>query len=361
MHGWYVTVQQPVQEMLSQLANKDLHIIELDSEIQQLHQTITDLRERISEKDEVIRSRDQAVQIMRDMQAGIESNSFQEAGSSDEQPAVTQVDSSAELQLQRQLQETSELLTAREESVNLLREELHVRNQHIAELSSHLSNFQSNYAILEASRSDLEKERSAAVAMSAELATRITEVEAVYNDLLTKQTSLEQNRAALEQYCIAAQASCTELNQRYVAVEESYLTLQQRHTALESSFTQLQVTHLELEQAHTALVENHSKLQNSVTGNVEEAGAAVHEPMSSQPTEQQQECDQLRASLADCESRFSKFKSLAGSKIKALENELAELHEVIVDELSVKYCGISMSILLCMVSELNTNITTVLL
>jgi len=322
-------MQQPVEEMLSQLAHKDLRIIELDGEIQQLHQTIIDLRENISEKDEVIRARDDAVQLMRETQAGAESNIVGRQAESRDELAVTQTDSTTVLLLQRQLQETNELLTAREESVKLLTEELDIRNQYIAELSSQLASFQSNYAILQASYVDLEKARSAAVVNYTELETRIADYETSYNDLLAKQTSLEQNNAALEQYYAAVQTSHAELNQRYVTLEESYSMLQEKHTTLESSFVQLQVTHLELEQAHTALVKSHSQLEAVVTGNNEDAGAAVRESLSSQLTEQQQHSEQLKASLADCESRFSKFKSLAGSKIKALEKELAALHEVI--------------------------------
>jgi len=126
--------QQPVEEILTQLAYKDSRIIELDSEIQQLHQTIIDLREYVSEKDEVIRARDRAVQIMRAAQTEAESNTDQER---EGLPATTQTDGEVVLILQRQLQEANELVVAREKSLQLLTEELNARNQHIAELSLH--------------------------------------------------------------------------------------------------------------------------------------------------------------------------------------------------------------------------------
>ena len=319
---------QPMDEILSQFAYKDSRIIELDSEIQQLHQTIIDLRENISEKDEVIRARDQAVQILRETHAVTESSIGQTAECMDEQhpAAVTQADSAAVSLVQTQLQETNELLAERENSMKPLTDELNSGNQYIAELSSHLANFESTYASLQASCAELEQERNAAVVKRAELETRIVDLETTYNDLLSKQTSLEQDKAALEQYYTAAQVSHAELNQRYMALEESHSTLQEKHTTLESSFMQLQVTHLELEQAYTALVQSHSEPQRDVNG--EEAGSADRESLSYQLVDQQQQCEQLRASLADCESRFSKFKSLAGSQMKALEKELAALHEV---------------------------------
>jgi len=68
-------------------------------------------------------------------------------------------------------------------------------------------------------------------------------------------------------------------------------------------------------------------LMNVTTG---EADTATRESLSSELREQQQQCEQLSASLADCETKFSKFKSLAASKIKALENELSALREVTV-------------------------------
>ena len=123
-------MQLPMEEVLSQLAHKDSRIIELDSEIQKLHQTVIDLRENVSEKDEVIRAHDQAIQVM---QGGTESNTGQEAQTRDE----TETDAGGLLLLQRQLQETNELLAAREQSVKLLTDELDSRNNNIAELSSH--------------------------------------------------------------------------------------------------------------------------------------------------------------------------------------------------------------------------------
>jgi len=323
-------VQQPMEELLSQLAYKDSRIIELDSEIQKLHEIVIDLRENISEKNEVIRSRDQALQIMREMQAGLESNAGEEAERKDENLTATEADSEVVLQLQKQLQETVEQVTAREKSVELLQEELNTRNQYIADLTSYLTNFQNNYTILQASYTDSETARSAAVTNCDELEKRITDLETAYNEMVTKQKSLEEQNAALEQYSAATQASHAELNQRYVALEESYSTLQQKHTALENSYVDL--THLELEQAHGALVQSQSELQASGAGSDDEAGAAVQESVSvsSQPTEQDQQCEELRASLADCESRFSKFKSLSGSKIKSLEKELSALKQVTV-------------------------------
>jgi len=328
----YVAMQQPVEEILSQLAYKDSRIIELDGEIQQLHQTIIDLREGISEKDEVIRARDEAVQIMRAAQAKTELNVDREAECRDESPAVSQTDSSAAMSLlQQQVQDAGELIATQEQSVTLLTEQLTARDQYIAELTSHLTDLQNHYAVLQASYSDLADARNAAIQSCAELEKRFADREKMYKDFLAQQSNLQENVAALERQYAAVQASHAELNQRYTALEDSYCTQHEQHKMLEKSFTELQVTHLELEQAHAALAKSHSELQ---AGNVSEADVAADEDLLSQLTDQKRQCEELRDSLTDCESKFSKFKSLAGSKIKALEKELAALHEVTIFWLS---------------------------
>jgi len=228
--------QQPVEEVLSQLAYKDARIIDLDSEIQRLHETIIDLRENISEKNEVISSRDRALQIMQDMQAAAE------AERRDEHRGLSQPDSTDVVQLQKQLAETGEQLAAREKSTELLTEELNTRNQYIADLTSYLTNYQNSYAALQESCAALEIARNAVVTNCGELETRIASVETSYNELLAKQLGLDEHSATLEQYCASVQASHTELNQSYVALDESYSTLQQKHTTLETSFMQLQVS-----------------------------------------------------------------------------------------------------------------------
>lgn len=316
-----VVTLQPSEEILLQLAYKDSQIIELDSEIQRLHQTVIDLRENISEKEEVMRARDQAVEILRSAKAETESELDRAA---DERHTNNEVMSL----LQQQLLEAKEVIFVREKSLEQLTEELNARNQHVAELSSHLTSYQNSYATLEASHADLERAHSAAVDGYSELETRFADSEKMYGDLVMRHASLQENNRTLEAHSATVQASHAELNQCYRALEDSYSTLQEMHASLESSFMQLQASQLELEQSGSTLAKSDCEVQTDMAGNYEEA--SVGEQMTSEQCEQgsRDECEQLRASLADCESRFSKFKSLAGSKIKALEKELAELNEV---------------------------------
>jgi len=303
--------QQAVDELVSQMAYKDSRIIELDSEIQQLNQTIMDLREIVSEKNEVIRARDEAVQILRATQAENEADVNRDVTT-----AVNVPDSGAVLQLETQLLEANELIVAREKSLELLTKELNSRNQHIEELTSHLTLFQNSYGALQVSCTDLEQARDAALRNCAELETKFAAVEKNYNDLLGGQNGLRENSAVLEQRYADTQASHAELSQRYIALEESHSILQDKHSALESSFMQLQVEHLELVQADRAVVKSDSAVQTD------------DEPRNDELSSQRESEEELRDRLADCESKFSKFKSLAGSKIKALEKDLAALQEV---------------------------------
>jgi chromosome segregation ATPase len=372
----------------SRIVEMDAEIHQLNQAIMDLKENIVEKDEVIRGRDQaiqIIRSTLVERTAERDRLQSAQVESPTAVSQSDKDNAYQEVLDS----LQQRLLQINEQLAARDKSVEQISNECRLKDQSIAEslalqkaleekcgsleqnctvLNQSYAQLYQNYIVLVQNQRDADnasdgaqRERQFVEEQRANLERRCLELEQQLG-------AVEQSRATLERTCAESlavreqlQRALDDLDARHAeqklsmeTLVQTQASLEQSHAALEHNYMQLQMKHIELEQSHAAAVarsvdfdavqkkcdelerrnvelsESCSKLERSLAAGRSESAAATGDtlPASGQLAEQNSLIDQLKKDAEAGEARFSKFKALAGSKIKALEKELEDVKQV---------------------------------
>jgi chromosome segregation ATPase len=363
-------LNQTIMDLRENIAEKDEVIRGRDQAIQIIQATLV---ERTTERDRLL-------------SAQVESIDHQTttAAIPDRDGALQEVLDS----LQQRLLVANEQLAVRDRSLEQITAECQLKDQSLTELLAQCKaleekcgSVEQSYSLLNQSYAELyqnyfvlmghqrdaenandvvQRERQSAEEQRAGLERRCRELEEQLG-------AVEKNRTALERTCAESQAARDQLQRELDDLKAHYAeqkrnvetfernqaSHEQNYATLEHNFMQLQMKHIELEQTHAAalaklsdldavqkkcselerrnveLAESYSELERSqAVGRLSASpsGDTLHETLSE--GDQKSQIEKLKKDAEACETRFSKFKALAGSKIKALEKELEELKHV---------------------------------
>lgn len=271
---------------------------------------VMDLQEHISEKDEVIRGRDQAISLLKSLQ------SQSVAGGQN-----------IEETSQKLISELTEKLAIEENEIKFLKEELEKKHLEVNEREALFRTADEAVKTLEKKFLDAGDHASLKSEESEKLKIELVKKEGFMLDVteqlnltlkelemlkeMERQWSLERSQLLQNQKSSDEVIDKEQLLNSYKQLEASYSLLSEEHMMLKQSFNS---TVEELEKAHQDREMESRKAQEAVM---------LHEK---QVEELQRKLEQTSGATPD--SKFAKFKALAGSKIKALEKEVEELKQV---------------------------------
>lgn len=271
---------------------------------------VMDLQEHISEKDEVIRGRDQAISLLKSLQ------SQSVAGGQN-----------IEETSQKLIRELTEKLAIEGNEIKFLKEELEKKHLEVNEREALFRTADEAVKTLEKKLLDAGDHVSLKWEESEKLKIELVKKEGFMLDVteqlnltlkeleilkeMERQWSLERSQLLQNQKFSDEAIDKEQLLNSFKQLEASYSLLSEEHLMLRQSFNS---TVEELEKAHHDREIESRKAQEAVT---------LHEQ---QVEELQRKLDQTSGATPD--SKFAKFKALAGSKIKALEKEVEELKQV---------------------------------
>lgn len=271
---------------------------------------VMDLQEHISEKDEVIRGRDQAISLLKSLQ------SQNVAGGQ-----------TIEETSQKLIRELTEKLAIKDNEIKFLKEELEKKHLEVNEREALFRTADEAVKTLEKKLLDAGDHVSLKCEESEKLKIELVKKEGFMLDVteqlnltlkeleilkeMERQWSLERSQLLQNQKFSDEAIDKEQLLNSFKQLEASYSLLSEEHTMLRQSFNS---TVEELEKAHRDREIESRKAQEAVT---------LHEQ---QVEDLQRKLDQMSGATPD--SKFAKFKALAGSKIKALEKEVEELKQV---------------------------------
>lgn len=287
-----------MEEMISQMVYKDNMIMDLSSQITEKDKSIIDLQEHINGKDEVIRGRDQAIQVLKSMGS-------QEIGKREED----------------QLKEVSERLFSAQQEIERLKDELQRKETIVAQAET----------MTEVMKVMEQKLLSASDIIS----TKTKQSERLEVEVEERDKALMETKKTLTQTVEELES----VKRRFTEEEENWKMERLRLVDIEKEHEENAASVLhELKASYNSLSAEFQVLQENHSAVVKELEAAKREQEVDFVKTQEElslrdrQMEELREKLVQAatkpDSKFAKFKALAGSKIKALEKQVAELEQV---------------------------------
>lgn len=283
---------------------KDNMIMDLSNQITERDKSIIDLREHISEKDEVIRGRDQAIQVLKSMGG-------HEIGKRDED----QLKEANErlLSAQKEIERMKDELQRKETVVSqaeTMAEVMKVMEQKLLDASDLISTKTKHSEQLEV---EAEARHKALLETRETLTQTVNELESVKRSFIEEEEKWKTERLQL----VEAERDHEEENRRQ---ENAALGLDE----LKASYNSLSAEFQLLQENHSAVVKEleASKMEKEMEF------VRIQEELCLRDKQVEELREKLDQATTTPDSKFSKFKALAGSKIKALEKQLEELKQV---------------------------------
>lgn len=283
---------------------KDNMIMDLSSQITEKDKSIIDLQEHITEKDEVIRGRDQAIQILKSMGG-------HEIGKRDED----------------QLKEVNERLFSAQKEIEQLKDELQKKETVVTQAETMAEVVQ----VMEKKLLDASDLISTKTKQSEQLQ---VEVEERDKALLETRKSLTQTIKELE----LVKRSFIEEEEKWKTEKLRLVDTEKVHEEESRQRENAALGLSELKASYNSLSTEFQVLQQNHSAVIKELEAAKREQEMDFVRTQEELClrdkqieelrEKLNQAAATPDSKFAKFKALAGSKIKALEKQVEELKQV---------------------------------